>query len=124
MKKYFFTILKGLEINSSIYLNTTLDKVWKYLLYLNLFFNKVSKDIISIPNENEISLYEVYELNSKSENSKFPILITSYIVTDIIISSSYAKVTYNTYEKISFPSIKLSFSIKKLDIKNIYFQLI
>ena len=113
MEEYLGTILKGLEANSSIYLNTTLDKVWKYLLYLNLFFNIVSKDIISIPNENEISLDEVYELNSKSENSKFPILVTSYIVTDIIISSSYAKVTYNTYEKISFPSIKLSFSIKK-----------
>ena len=124
LEEYLSTSLKGLETYSSIHLNVSLEKVWKYLLYPNLFFSIVSKDIISIPNENEISLDEVNELNSKSENSKFPILITSYIVTDIIISSSYAKVTYNTYEKISFPSIKLSFSIKKLDNKNVYFQLI
>jgi hypothetical protein len=115
IEEYLSISLKGLETYTCIYVNTTLEKVSKYLLYPNLFFKIVSKDIISIPKENEISIDEVYELFAKSENSQNPILITTYIVTNLIISSNFIKVTYNTYKKISFPNIKLEFSIKELE---------
>lgn len=123
LEEYLSTSLKGLETYSSIHLNVSLEKVWKYLLYPNLFFSIVSKDIISIPNENEINLNEIYELYTKSENSINPTLITSYIVTNITATSNYYNVTYNTYKKISFPNIKLSFSIKKLDNKKCLFYI-
>ena len=115
IEEYLSISLKGLETYTCIYLNTTLEKVSKYLLYPNLFFKIISNDIISIPKENEISIDEVYELFAKSENSQNPIPITTYIVTNLIISSNFMKLTYNTYKKISFPNIKLEFTIKELE---------
>ena len=115
IEDYLSISLKGLETYTCIYLNTTLDKVSKYLLYPNLFFKIITKDVISIPKENEISLDEVYELFAKSENSQELIPITAYIVTNLIISSNFMKITYNTYKKISFPNIKLEFTVKELE---------
>jgi hypothetical protein len=115
IEEYLSISLKGLETYTCIYVNTTLEKVSKYLLYPNLFFKIISNDIISIPKENEISIDEVYELFAKSENSQNPIPITTYIVTNLIISSNFMKLTYNTYKKISFPNIKLEFTIKELE---------
>ena len=115
IEEYLSKSLKGLETYTCIYLNTTLEKVSKYLLYPHLFFKIISNDIISIPKENEISIDEVYELFAKSENSQNPTPITTYIVTNLIISSNFMKITYNTYKKLSFPNIKLEFTIKELE---------
>lgn len=115
IEEYLSISLKGLETYTSICLNTNLEKVRKYLLYPNLFFKIITKDMITVPKENEISLDEVYELFTRAENSQNLIPITTYIVSNIIISSNFMKITYNTYKKISFPNIKLEFSLKELE---------
>ena len=115
IEEYLSIFLKGLETYNCIYLNANIEKVRKYLLYPNLFFKIISNDIITIPKENEVSLDEIYELFAKSENPQNPIPITAYKVTNLIISSNFMKITYNTYKKISFPNIKLEFTIKELE---------
>jgi hypothetical protein len=115
IEEYLSISLKGLETYNCIYLNANIEKVRKYLLYPNLFFKIISNDIITIPKENEVSLDEIYELFAKSENPQNPIPITAYKVTNLIISSNFMKITYNTYKKISFPNIKLEFTIKELE---------
>lgn len=115
IEDYLSISLKGLETYTSICLNSTIEKVRKYLLYPNLFFKIITKDIITIPKEDEISLDEIYELFAKSDNSQSLIPITTYIVTNVIISSNFMKITYNTFKKISFPNIKLEFTIKELE---------
>ena len=115
IEEYLSISLKGLETYNCIYLNANIEKVRKYLLYPNLFFKIISNDIITIPKENEISLDEIYELFAKSENSQNLIPITAYKVTNLIISSNFMKITYNTYKKISFPNIKLELTIKELE---------
>jgi hypothetical protein len=115
IEEYLSIFLKGLETYNCIYLNANIEKVRKYLLYPNLFFKIISNDIITIPKENEVSLDEIYELFAKSENPQNLIPITAYKVTNLIISSNFMKITYNTYKKISFPNIKLEFTIKELE---------
>ena len=115
IEEYLSISLKGLETYNCIYLNANIEKVRKYLLYPNLFFKIISNDIITIPKENEVSLDEIYELFAKSENPQNLIPITAYKVTNLIISSNFMKITYNTYKKISFPNIKLEFTIKELE---------
>lgn len=116
---YLSSSLKGLETYSSIYLNT--DKISKYLLCPNLFFSIVSREFI--PNKNEINLDEIYEVYAYPKESKTPILLTTYIVSKIIISSNYLQVTYNTHKNITFPNIKLSFSIRELENKKYLFSI-
>ena len=123
IEKHLSTSLKGLETTSSTLLNAPLDEARKYLLYPNAFFKIISRDLIFIPKENEVSVDEIYELFTKSEDSPNYIPITVYIVTNLYISSTYMKVTYTTYKKISFPNIKLSFSLKQLEGKKCLFMI-
>ena len=107
--------IKGLETETFCYLNASIDKAKKYLLYPNKLFKIVSKDLIIIPKENEVSLDETYELFAKSENSPELISITEYRVSSLFISSEFIKIIYNTSKKISFPNIRVSFALKKLE---------
>ena len=123
IEKYLNSSLKGLETYICTYLNTTLDKVEKYILYPYLFFEIVTKDNISIPNKNEISLDEVYDIFTIFNDSSNIVPLTSYIVTDLIISSNYIKVTYKTYKTINFPDIKVMYSIQALGNKRCLFSI-
>ena len=121
IENYLSTSLKGLETTSSCYVNSTLEKARKYLLFPNAFFKIISKDLLFIPKENEVSVDETYELFTKSEDSQNYIPITVYIVTNLYISSTYIRITYTTYKKISLPNIKLSFTLKQLEGKKCLF---
>ena len=66
---------------------------------------------------------EIYEVYVYPKESKTPILLTTYIVSKIIISSNYLQVTYNTHKKNTFPNIKLSFSIRELENKKCLFSI-
>jgi hypothetical protein len=116
-EQYLSMSIKGLETNTFCCLDASINKAKKYLLYPYAFFKIVSKDLIIIPNENEVSLDETYELFTKSENSSELIPLTVYIVSSIYISSDFIKIIYNTYKKISFPNIKISFSLRQLENK-------
>ena len=122
-EQYLSMSIKGLETNTFCCLDTSINKAKKYLLYPYAFFKIVSKDLIIIPNENEISLDETYELFTKSENSSELIPLTVYIVSNIYISSDFIKIIYNTYKKISFPNIKISFSLRQLENKKCLFEI-
>lgn len=123
IEKYLRNSLKGLESEYFCYLNASLNQAWKYLLYPNLFFKILSKDTIVIYKESEITIDETYELFAKTEDSPNPIPITVYIVSSIIICSNYAKVTYNTFKEISFPNIRLTFTLKELKDKKCLFSI-
>jgi hypothetical protein len=122
-EQYLSMSIKGLETNTFCCLDASINKAKKYLLYPYAFFKIVSKDLIIIPNENEVSLDETYELFTKSENSSELIPLTVYIVSSIYISSDFIKIIYNTYKKISFPNIKISFSLRQLENKKCLFEI-
>ena len=115
--------IKGLETETFCYLNASIDKAKKYLLYPNKLFKIVSKDLIIIPKENEVSLDETYELFAKSENSAELISITEYRVSSLFISSEFIKIIYNTSKKISFPNIRVSFALKQLENNKCLFMI-
>lgn len=122
-EQYLSMSIKGLETNTFCCLDASINKAKKYLLYPYAFFKIVSKDLIIIPNEKEVSLDETYELFTKSENSSELIPLTVYIVSSIYISSDFIKIIYNTYKKISFPNIKISFSLRQLENKKCLFEI-
>ena len=123
IEEYLSISLKGLETSYTCTLDGSLNKIRKYILYPNLFFQIISKELIVTTNENEIFLDEKYGLFVKSENSSDLIPLTILNVENLAMSEFYAKVVYNTYKKISFPNIKFTIIFKELGNKKTFFHL-
>ena len=114
VEKYLSVSLKGLEKNYSCLINTSLENAWKYVSHPKLFYETITKDLIYAFKEGPINIETPIELFTKVDNNSNFIPLTTLNVQDIIITSFYAQVTYFTSKGKSFPSIKLTISIYKI----------
>ena len=115
VEKYLSVSLKGLEKNYSCLINTSLENAWKYVSHPKLFYETITKDLIYAFKEGPISIEIPIELFIKVDNNNSNFIpLTTLNVQNIIITSFYAQVTYITSKGKSFPSIKLTISIYKI----------
>ena len=121
VENYLNQSLKNLETGCTCILNSTLEKVKKYVLYPKLFYQIISKEMIFTLNEKEISLDRKYELFSKSEKTSEITPLTVLIVEGLVVSEKYLKVIYKTYKKYTFPNIKITLIIKELGNNKCFF---
>ena len=120
-EEYLKKSLKGTETGYSYLLNTKLENLSNYILYPKLFFQLISKNRIQILNEQLIDVNNKYELLMTDEKTNKLVPFTTLTVEKLIISSYYAKITYNTHKILSLPNIKITFIFKQLANKKCIF---
>ena len=124
IESYLSTSLKGMDNGYSCVLNAPLDQIRKYILFPKLFFQIISKEMIFIINEQEIGLDRRYEIFSRDTNSSKNVLLTEFIIENLIITGKYIQIGFTTYKKVSFPDIKLVLYLRELSNKTVFFTLI
>ena len=124
IESYLNTSLKGMDNGYSCVLNAPMDEIRKYILFPKLFFQIISKEMIFIVNEQEIGLDRRYEIFSRDTNSSKNVLLTEFIIENLIITGKYIQVGFTTYKKVSFPDIKLVLYFRELANKTVFFALI
>ena len=121
IESYLSTSLKRLDDGYSCVLNAPLDQIRKYILFLKLFSQIISKGMIFVVNDQEIGLDRRYELFSRNPNSSENVLLTEFIIENLIITEKYIKVGYTTYKRVSFPDIKFDLFFRELANKTVFF---
>ena len=124
IENYLRTSLKGMDNGYSCVLNAPMDEIRKYILFPKLFFQIISKEIIFLINDQEIAIDRRYEIFSRNANSSENVLLTEFIIENLIITRKYIQVGFTTYKKVSFPDIKLVLYFRELANKTVFFALI
>ena len=110
LKKSYKTADSGI----SYLLNSKLESMLNYILYPKLFFQLISKNQIQILNEQQVDLDEKYELLGRDDKTNKLVPLTILSVENLIVSSYYTRITYNTLKNMLLPNIKLTFTFKEL----------
>ena len=124
IENYLRTSLKGMDNGYSCVLNAPMDEIRKYILFPKLFFQIISKEIIFLINDQEIAIDRRYEIFSRNANSSENVLLTEFIIENLIITRKYIQVGYTTYKKVSFPDIKFELFFRELANKTVFFVFI
>ena len=124
IESYLRTSLKGMDNGYSCILNAPMNQIRKYILFPKLFFQIISKEIIFLINDQEIAIDRRYEIFSRNANSSENVLLTEFIIENLIITRKYIQVGYTTYKKVSFPDIKFELFFRELANKTVFFAFI
>ena len=122
-ENYLNSIVKGLEIQNSTIINSSLENLWKYFSNPKILFSILLKDHIIITKDEQISLDTEILFYAKISKSENPIPLIKVNVDSIIISSMYCKISFVTSQKFSLPNQKITFIIKLLDKNKTFFSL-
>ena len=122
VEKYLNSIVKGLEIVNSVFINSSFENIWKYISNPKTLFNILFKDLIIKCNDEQISLDTEIMIYDKPTNNSNPIPLIKLLIEGIIISSQYCKLTLISNQKLSLPNQKIIISIKLLDKHKTFFS--
>ena len=120
VEKYLNNIVKGLDINNSILLNSPFDEVWKAISNPKSFFAITNKDLVVNLNDNDISLSQESMIYEKNETELSPMI--KFGTESLFITSSYIKIVLISMQKFVLPSQKMIFVLKKLDNEKCLFS--
>ena len=121
VEKYLNSIVKGLENSSSTIVNSSFDNIWKNISNPISLFNILFKELVTISQDEQISLDTEILIYAKASNSNNPIPLIKLKVDGIVISSKYCKISFITCQKLSLPNQKITMSIQMLDKHKTFF---
>ena len=115
VEKYLNSIVKGLKIYNSVYINLSFDDIWKYMSNPKILFSYLFNDLLVVCKNEEISLDTEITIYGKNSTFSDPFPLIKLNTEGIIISSKFCKLSFISPKKFSIPTQKLIISIKSLD---------
>ena len=121
VEKHLNNIVRGIEINNSIVINYTFDRVWNVISSPKNFFGITNKDLTVKMEEDDITMNPTSTIYETVENKLNPII--KLRTETIYITTNYAKVVLLSLDKLVLPKQKMIFSLIKLDNEKSFFTL-